>query len=455
MQLEHILLHPDTYIGSVELVPQVQGGPGQGRVVGLSRLNSWVQQVWVFDEDVGLNCRAVTFVPGLYKIFDEILGKGSYLLINAADNKQRDKSMSCIKVTIDVENNTISVWNDGKGIPVVEHKVEKVCVPALIFGQLLTSSNYDDNEKKVTGREDSQISKLCNIFSTKFTVETACREYKKLFKQMWTDNVGKAGEMQLKYFDGEDDPCVPFQPDLSKLRMTILDKAIVALMSRRAYDIAGCTKDVQVFLNGQRLPVKGFCSYVDLCLKDKVDETGNALQVLHAEVNSRWQVCLTLSEKGFQQVSFVNSITTTKGGRHVDYVADQIVTKLIDAVKRKNKNGVGVKPFQKPHIVQFKPANNLCVWLMCFVISTLHITLWRVVIGATRLTQLGPEAQGRHIKQLLVDEHYTGGSADVLQEAKVHLMDVRLCKSSRWSRGAIHAHRLCAGCAQGGIDPCQ
>lgn len=31
--------------------------------------------MWVFDEDVGLNCRDVTFVPGLYKIFDEILGE--------------------------------------------------------------------------------------------------------------------------------------------------------------------------------------------------------------------------------------------------------------------------------------------------------------------------------------------------------------------------------------------
>ncbi|XP_071584697.1 DNA topoisomerase 2-alpha [Heliangelus exortis] len=317
-QLEHILLRPDTYIGSVELV---------------------TQQMWVFDEDVGLNCRDVTFVPGLYKIFDEIL-------VNAADNKQRDKNMSCIKVTIDVENNTISVWNNGKGIPVVEHKVEKVYVPALIFGQLLTSSNYDDNEKKVTGGRNGYGAKLCNIFSKKFTVETACREYKKLFKQTWTDNMGKAGEMKLKYFDGEDFTCVTFQPDLSKFKMDILDKDIVALMSRRAYDIAGSTKDVKVFLNGQRLPVKGFRSYVDLYLKDKVDETGNALKVIHEEVNSRWEVCLTLSEKGFQQVSFVNSIATTKGGRHVDYVADQIVAKLIDVVKKKNKNGVGVKPFQ-------------------------------------------------------------------------------------------------------------
>uniref|UniRef100_A0A8B9CEF4 DNA topoisomerase 2 n=1 Tax=Anser brachyrhynchus TaxID=132585 RepID=A0A8B9CEF4_9AVES len=295
--------------------------------------------MWVFDEDVGLNCRDVTFVPGLYKIFDEIL-------VNAADNKQRDKNMSCIKVTIDPENNTISVWNNGKGIPVVEHKVEKVYVPALIFGQLLTSSNYDDDEKKVTGGRNGYGAKLCNIFSTKFTVETACREYKKLFKQTWTDNMGKAGEMKLKYFDGEDYTCVTFQPDLSKFKMTILDKDIVALMSRRAYDIAGSTKDVKVFLNGKRLPVKGFRSYVDLYLKDKVDETGNALKVIHEEVNSRWEVCLTLSEKGFQQVSFVNSIATTKGGRHVDYVADQIVNKLIEVVKRKNKNGVGVKPFQ-------------------------------------------------------------------------------------------------------------
>uniref|UniRef100_A0A672V7P9 DNA topoisomerase 2 n=1 Tax=Strigops habroptila TaxID=2489341 RepID=A0A672V7P9_STRHB len=317
-QLEHILLRPDTYIGSVEMV---------------------TQQMWVFDEDVGLNCRDVTFVPGLYKIFDEIL-------VNAADNKQRDKNMTCIKVTIDVENNTISVWNNGKGIPVVEHKVEKVYVPALIFGQLLTSSNYDDNEKKVTGGRNGYGAKLCNIFSTKFTVETACREYKKLFRQTWTDNMGKAGEMRLKHFDGEDYTCVTFQPDLSKFKMTILDKDIVALMSRRAYDIAGSTKDVKVFLNGQRLPVKGFRSYVDLYLKDKVDETGNALKVVHEEVNSRWEVCLTLSEKGFQQVSFVNSIATTKGGRHVDYIADQLVTKVIEVVKKKNKNGVGVKPFQ-------------------------------------------------------------------------------------------------------------
>ncbi|XP_048221959.1 DNA topoisomerase 2-alpha [Perognathus longimembris pacificus] len=317
-QLEHILLRPDTYIGSVELV---------------------TQHMWVYDEEVGINYREVTFVPGLYKIFDEIL-------VNAADNKQRDPKMSCIRVTIDPENNLISIWNNGKGIPVVEHKVEKMYVPALIFGQLLTSSNYDDDEKKVTGGRNGYGAKLCNIFSTKFTVETASREYKKMFKQTWKDNMGKAGEMELKPFSGEDYTCITFQPDLSKFKMQNLDKDIVAIMVRRAYDIAGSTKDVKVFLNGNKLPVKGFRSYVDMYLKDKLDETGNPLKVIHEQVNHRWEVCLTMSEKGFQQISFVNSIATSKGGRHVDYVADQIVSKLVDVVKKKNKGGIAVKAHQ-------------------------------------------------------------------------------------------------------------
>ncbi|XP_018425661.1 PREDICTED: DNA topoisomerase 2-beta isoform X1 [Nanorana parkeri] len=325
-QLEHILLRPDTYIGSVEPV---------------------TQSMWVYDEDVGMNCRDITYVPGLYKIFDEIL-------VNAADNKQRDKNMNCIKISIDPDSNIISIWNNGKGIPVVEHKVEKVYVPALIFGQLLTSSNYDDDEKKVTGGRNGYGAKLCNIFSTKFTVETACKEYKHSFKQTWLNNMQKTTDPKIKYFDGDDYTCITFQPDLSKFKMENLDKDTLALLTRRAYDVAGSCKGVKVMLNGKKLSVNGFRSYVDLYVKEKLDETGVALKVIHEVVNDRWDVCLTLSEKGFQQISFVNSIATTKGGRHVDYVVDQIVSKLIEVVKKKNKAGVTVKPFQvKNHVWVF------------------------------------------------------------------------------------------------------
>lgn len=61
--------------------------------------------------------------------------------------------------------------------------------------------------------------------------------------------------MTLKFFNEEDFTCITFKPDLAKFKMSILDKDIVALMARRAYDIAGTVKDVKVFLNGKRLPV--------------------------------------------------------------------------------------------------------------------------------------------------------------------------------------------------------
>ena len=82
------------------------------------------------------------------------------------------------------ETNTISIWNNGKGIPVVEHKTEKMFVPTMIFGHLLTSSNFNDEEKKVTGGRNGYGAKLCNVFSLRFEVETGSIEHKRKFKQV-------------------------------------------------------------------------------------------------------------------------------------------------------------------------------------------------------------------------------------------------------------------------------
>ena len=87
------------------------------------------------------------------------------------------------------DKNVISIWNNGRGIPVEMHKKEGMYVPSMIFGHLLTSSNYDDKQKKVTGGRNGYGAKLCNIFSTLFTVETANSESGKAFKQVRTNSV--------------------------------------------------------------------------------------------------------------------------------------------------------------------------------------------------------------------------------------------------------------------------
>jgi DNA topoisomerase II len=332
-QLEHILLRPDTYIGSVERV---------------------TQQSWVYDaENQVMVQRDLSYVPGLYKIFDEIL-------VNAADNKQRDPTMSCIRIDIKKEEKMIKIWNNGKGIPVVHHKVENMYVPTMIFGHLLTSSNYDDTERKVTGGRNGYGAKLCNIFSSRFVLETSSKEYGKSFKQEWKNNMGTASEPRVSSCDAEDFTCVTFYPDLAKFGMTELEQDTVDIFTRRAYDIAASARGVKVFLNGKRLPITNFKDYVGLFLKDKEDDTGNPLKVVHEQINDRWEVAVAPSSSGFQQISFVNSIATTKGGRHVDYVTDQITSKLSEMVKKKSaKSSIQVKPFQI--------RNHLWVFVNCLI----------------------------------------------------------------------------------------
>lgn len=124
--------------------------------------------------------------------------------------------------------------------------------------------------------------------------------------------MGKASEPRIKEHHGEDFTKVTFSPDLSKFKMQSLDEDIVALMSRRAYDVAASTKGVKVYLNGTRVPVKNFKDYVDFYIRGKEDDVGNPLKIIYENCGPRWEVAITLSDKGFQQMSFVNSIATTK-----------------------------------------------------------------------------------------------------------------------------------------------
>ncbi|XP_052142944.1 DNA topoisomerase 2 [Oryza glaberrima] len=312
-QLEHILLRPDTYIGSVE---------------------KHTAQLWVY-EDGAMVSRSVTYVPGLYKIFDEIL-------VNAADNKQRDPSMDSLRVEIDADEGRISVYNNGDGIPVEIHQEEGVYVPEMIFGHLLTSSNYDDNVKKTTGGRNGYGAKLTNIFSTEFVIETADGRRQKKYKQVFSENMGKKSEPQItKCKQGENWTRVTFKPDLAKFNMTHLENDVVALMRKRVVDMAGTLgKTVKVELDHQKVPVHSFSDYVKLYIKSasKDRDDVNELPSISQKVNDRWEVCVSLSEGQFQQVSFVNRIATIKGGTHVDYVTNQIATHVMNIVNKRNKN---------------------------------------------------------------------------------------------------------------------
>ena len=115
-QIEHVLARPGMYIGDIATVHSSQ---------------------WILDSNNDrIIEKIVKWNPGIYKIFDEII-------TNASDECQRNTSVKNIK--IEIKDDSISVLNDGTGIPIEIHKEHGIYVPELIFGNLLSSSNYDDS----------------------------------------------------------------------------------------------------------------------------------------------------------------------------------------------------------------------------------------------------------------------------------------------------------------------
>ena len=150
---QHILELPDTYVGSTKTNEETR---------------------WVYDPASNkMVWRRLNYNPGLYKIFDEII-------VNARDEFVRSittAGMTAIKrIDVTVGHNgqgdtVISVENDGDGIPIEEYDGQGIMIPEMIFGHLLTSSNYDKGEEKIVGGKGGYGAKLANIFSKLFTVD--------------------------------------------------------------------------------------------------------------------------------------------------------------------------------------------------------------------------------------------------------------------------------------------
>lgn len=301
--------------------------------------------------------------------------------------------MTEIRVTIDAEAQQITVKNDGRGIPIEIHSKEKIWVPELIFGNLLTSSNYDDEEEKTTGGRNGYGAKLANIYSTEFIVETASPDQK--YRQVFSDNMSVKGKPKVTdNKKGDEYTLISFRPDLARFNMAEggFDADTLALLHKRVWDMAGILKKVKVYLNGKMLRCKDFKTYVEKFLggvnevsgpggkkkggagagkkgdadgpstaaaalldeEDLVGATEAAKPtIVYETYGDRWEVAFAVSDGQFSQISYCNGIATTKGGTHVSYIADQVVQGLVDLVKKKNK-AVAVKPFQiKNHVSVF------------------------------------------------------------------------------------------------------
>lgn len=302
-QLEHIIDIPDTYIGSIEKTDV---------------------DTWVYDElDEKIIFKNIKYIPGLYKIFDEVLVNAIDQHVRTENDTKIENKVTIIKVHFDVENNKISVYNNGNGIPIVEHKEHNVWIPELIFGHLLTSSNYDKDEKKITGGKNGYGAKLANIFSKTFVLETIDSDRKLKYIQTFEKNMTIKHIPIITSSNVKPYTLITFSPDLNRFGIEKLDKDTIDLMKKRVLDITACTnKNVSVFLDDKKLECKTLEKYVNYYLDQDTER-------VYEEVSDRWEVVIAINpDTKFEQVSFVNGISTIKGGKHVDYVANGIIKKI-------------------------------------------------------------------------------------------------------------------------------
>jgi DNA topoisomerase-2 len=299
---------------------------------------------WVFDEEnKRMIKKDISIVPGLYKIFDEILVNAVDHAARLKQQKEKDPLVQLVKnIKINIEKLTglITITNDGDGIEVEKHPEHDMYVPELIFGNLLTSTNYDDTEEKVIGGQNGIGAKACNIFSAKFTLETVDSRRKKIYHQEFSKNMSCKTTPVVKYCTKKPYTTISFLPDFQKFKMQGLSEDMYSLFMKRSYDVCAVTEnEVSVWVNDTKLEFKNFEKYVDLYLGPKANNTR-----VYERINDRWEIVVATTESvGFEQVSFVNGIWTIRGGKHVDYITNQVANQLCEMINKKRK-GVELKP---------------------------------------------------------------------------------------------------------------
>jgi len=336
--LEHIQSLPDTYIGSTEL----------------TKIKTYIY----CDDTKKMVEKDITYIPGLLKIFDEVI-------VNAIDHSMRlkvetktdVKNVKNIKITIDKESGYISIYNDGNGIDIEKHKdYNNVWVPELIFGELLTSTNYDKTEEKTWGGKNGFGAKLTNIFSKEFTIETVDHYTKRIYTQTFTNNMRERSKPSIKTCTKQPYTLIRFLPDYERFGLLKgMTEDIYELFKRRIIDACATTsKEVSIYFNNEKLLIKDFEKYAELY----VDKT--VQPIIYENCNERWEVAVALSKTGIhEQISFVNGINTIRGGRHVEYISQNIIKRVVDMVQSKKK-----KTVKSQHI-----KDNLIVFVKSIIVN--------------------------------------------------------------------------------------
>lgn len=296
-EVEHVLQRPGRYLGTIGVVSN--------------------QTYAIVDDKVRWG--QYNYSPAFIKIFDEIIS-------NSADFSKREEGKHLNKIEVDINQTTgeISVYDNG-GIPVVKHSEYDQYVPDMIFGELRSGSNFNDEDESIGTGQNGEGSTLTNIFSKKFTVDTADGKNRFLctyHNNMSSKDVPQISKCKKSYTK------ISYIPDYERFGIS-LDSDHYLMLVRRVYEIAATNTHLQVYLNKKLINFKSFKDFAKLFCENRIDFG-----------HERFEVSVFHSKDGFQQIGFINSTNVYQGGTHVEYVISQIVNAVREYIKKKTKQDI-------------------------------------------------------------------------------------------------------------------
>lgn len=306
----HIYNISDSYVGSTEKLTRKE------RIVDFSSTN------WKFDNV------EIDIPPAVIKCFMEIM-------TNASDNaiKSANEGVNPGTIKVKVTDEKVVIQNSGIVIPVVKRGTKKgeMYVPELIFGNLLTSSNYEG--PRTGGGRNGYGAKLVNIFSKRFLVEICDTTNKKLYKQEWTNNMKNRGDPVVKS-SRSSKPFVriTYELDFARFDMERFSRNDIGLFARYCADIS-YTCGVKVSYNGKSISIKNTDAFASKLFPNNNNKisfscSGSVRRKIPANIGSMSkeeynkftaEVCIVDSQNS-RSYSYTNGMENNDGGIHHDAV---------------------------------------------------------------------------------------------------------------------------------------
>lgn len=312
-----------------------------GRLQILKKPTMWIGAVDLAEKEMFIisdekaEYKTVSYTPAVRKLFDEILDNSLDALI------EHKNSSGTIKVKIDEEK--ISIEDDGPGIPVVKKKLseseeknlpkeeaEKLknsYIPYVAWTRLFSGTNFQETSGKITIGSHGVGAKAAVIFSTKFVGTTD--DGKKKCVVTATNNLENS-TCQVKQSSGKSGTTVEFWPDLKRFKLEKIEKVYQDLAYQRLLCLAMTFPNIKFIFNGKKILVndkkflKLFSENIEFVTFDK-----GFIGIFPNQYDD------------FKFLTYVDGMHMARGGNHIEYIINSIVNPIRDKLVKKYKT---IKP---------------------------------------------------------------------------------------------------------------